>query len=158
MLNYDRRLAELGIDLPTPPKAHFSYVPTLITGSQLYISGQLSFKNGELHHRGKLGENVTLDSAKEAARLCGLNILAHVRQACGGTLNRVMHCVRVAGYVNSTPDCGDQAEALNGCSDLMSEVFGEIGCHTRVVVGVASLPFNALIEVEAVFAVRPSED
>lgn len=157
-LDYDQRLAEIGIELPTPPKSYFNYVPTLISGNQLYISGQLGTQNGGLHHQGRLGESATLDSTKKAARLCGLNILAHVREACGGTLNRVTHCLRITGYVNASPDCHEHAEAMDGCSDLMYEVFGEIGRHTRASIGVASLPFNALIEVEAIFEIQPLED
>jgi len=156
--DYDQRLAQLGIDLPIPPRAYFNYVPTLICGSHLYISGQLSSRNGEPHHTGRLGENASLLSTKAAARQCGLNILAHVRNACGGTLNRVIHCVRITGYVNASPDCHEHAEALDGCSDLMYEVFGDSGRHTRSCVGVRSLPLSALIEIDAIFEVRMEEN
>lgn len=157
-LDFDGRVAELGIELPTPPSAYFSYVPALINGSQLFISGQICAWNGELRHVGRLGENATLDNAKEAARLCALNILAQVRTACGGTLNRVSRCVRVAGFVSATPDFREHAEAMEGCSILMQEVFGDAGRHTRTTIGVASLPFNALIEVEAIFALLEEDE
>lgn len=156
--DFDRRLAELGIELPRPAAPSFSYVPTLISGRQLYISGQLGFWNGELRHKGKLGEGATLDDAREAARLCGLNVLAHVRHACGGTLNRVTRCLRMTGYVSTSPTCYDHATAMNGCSDLMHEVFGEIGRHTRATVGVASLAFDAVVEVDAIFEIESLED
>jgi enamine deaminase RidA (YjgF/YER057c/UK114 family) len=154
--DFDRRLAELGIELPTPSAPSFSYVPTLISGNQLFISGQLGFWNGELRHKGKLGGGATLEDAKAAARLCGLNVLGHVRQACGGTLNRVTRCLRMTGFVSTLPTCYDHATAMNGCSDLMHEVFGELGRHTRCTVGVASLAFDAVVEVDAIFEIKPA--
>lgn len=157
-LDFDGRVAELGIELPTPPSPYFSYVPALINGSQLFISGQICAWNGDLQHVGRLGENATLEHAKEAARLCALNILAQVRTACGGTLNRVSRCVRLAGYVSATPDCREHAAAMEGCSTLMHEVFGDAGRHTRTTIGVASLPFNALFEVDAIFALLEAEE
>lgn len=154
--DFDRRLQELGIELPTPAAPSFSYVPTLISGNQLFISGQLGFWNGELRHKGKLGGDATLEDARAAARLCGLNVLGHVRQACGGTLNRVTRCLRMTGFVSTLPTCYDHATAMNGCSDLMQEVFGELGRHTRATVGVASLAFDAVVEVDAIFEIRPA--
>lgn len=151
--DFDRQLKELGIELPTPAAPSFSYVPTLISGNHLYISGQLGFWNGQLAHKGKLGGGATLDDGTAAARLCGLNILAHVRHACGGTLNRVVRCLRMTGFVSTTPDCCDHATVMNGCSELMHEVFGEQGRHTRATVGVASLAFDAVVEVDAIFEI-----
>lgn len=153
--DFDLRLKELGIELPNLAAPSFSYVPTLISGNLLYISGQLGFFNGELRHKGKLGESATLEDGKEAARLCGLNVLAHVRHACGGTLNRVRRCLRMTGYVSTVPTCYDHAVAMNGCSELMHDVFGEIGRHTRATVGVASLAFDAVVEVDAIFEIEP---
>jgi enamine deaminase RidA (YjgF/YER057c/UK114 family) len=157
-LDYDQRLAELGIELPGPPKAYYSYVPIVFSRGQLYISGQINALNGTLQRKGKLGDDATLEQAKEAARLCGLNILSHVRNACGGTLNRVNRCVRLTGYVNATPDSHEHAEAMDGCSSLIQEIFGEIGRHTRTCIGVASLPFNALIEIDAIFEIDGDEN
>jgi enamine deaminase RidA (YjgF/YER057c/UK114 family) len=153
--DFDRRLRELGIELPTPAAPSFSYVPTLVSGNLLYISGQLGFWNGELRHKGKLGGAASLEDGQAAARLCGLNVLAHVRHACGGTLNRVARCLRMTGYVSTLPTCYDHAVAMNGCSDLMHEVFGEQGRHTRTTVGVASLAFDAVVEVDAIFEILP---
>ena len=152
-LDYDKRLLELGIELPEPPKAYFCYVPTVLSEGKLYISGQINTFNGELQREGKLGGDATIEYGKEAARLCGLNILSHVRHACGGTLNRVKRCVRLTGYVNATPDCHSHAQAMDGCSMLMQEIFGEVGRHTRTCIGVASLPFNALIEIDGIFEI-----
>lgn len=156
--DFDARISELGISLPEPPHAYFNYLPSVVSGRQLYISGQLSGQNGELKHFGALGANASLESAAEAARLCGLNILAQVRSACGGTLNQVARCTRLTGFVSASPDYRDHAQAMEGCSSLMHEVFGELGRHARTCVGVASLPFNALVEVEAIFELLPSFD
>lgn len=154
--DFDQKIRELGIELPTPAPPSFSYVPTLITGDYLYISGQLGFWNGQLAHQGKLGGGASLDDGRAAARLCGLNVLAHVRHACSGTLNRVVRCLRMTGYVSTVPDCYDHAIAMNGCSELMHEVFGEQGRHTRATVGVASLAFDAVVEVDAIFEILPA--
>jgi enamine deaminase RidA (YjgF/YER057c/UK114 family) len=155
--DFDQRIAQLGIELPTPAAPAFSYVPTIVSGNRLYISGQLGFWNGELRHKGKLGGAATLDDGKAAARLCGLNVLGHVRQACGGTLNRVVRCLRMTGYVSTEPTCYDHALAMNACSELMHEVFGERGRHTRTTVGVASLAFDAVVEVDAIFEILPPQ-
>lgn len=152
-IDFDRRLHELGIELPTPAAPSFSYVPALVSGNLLYVSGQLGFWNGELRHHGKLGGAASLDDGRAAARLCGLNVLAHVRHACGGTLNRVVRCLRMTGYVSTEPTSYDHAVAMNGCSDLMHEVFGEAGRHTRATVGVAALAFDAVVEVDAIFEI-----
>lgn len=153
-LDFDKRLAEFGVELPPAPAAYALYIPARLSGSQLFISGQLAWQRGQLNHTGKLGGSATIESVKEAGRLCGLNILAQVKEACGGTLNRVSHCIRLTGYVNATPDCDSQAEAMDGCSALLIDVLGDAGRHTRTTVGVGSLPLNASIEVDAVFELR----
>jgi enamine deaminase RidA (YjgF/YER057c/UK114 family) len=155
-VNFDQRLEELGIELPRAATPSFSYVPTLISGNFLYVSGQLGFWNGELKHHGKLGEGATLADATAAARLCGLNVLAQVRQACGGSLNPVQRCLKMTGFVSTLPTCYDHATAMNGCSELMHDVFGERGRHTRATVGVASLAFDAVVEVDAIFEIDPA--
>jgi enamine deaminase RidA (YjgF/YER057c/UK114 family) len=153
--DFDRRIEEMGIVLPAPPDAFFTYVPALISGSLLYVSGQIGVEGGKLKHTGQLGVTHTIEEAQEAARLCGLNILSQVRKACGGSLNRVSRCLRITGYVNAPPGCKDHAQALEGCSRLMQQVFGDVGRHTRVVVGVSSLPFDASIEIESIFELHP---
>jgi enamine deaminase RidA (YjgF/YER057c/UK114 family) len=109
-----------------------------------------------LPHNCKHGGGASLEDRKAAPRLCALNVLAHVRHACGGTLNRVVRCLRMTGFVSTVPDCYDHALAMNGCSELMHEVFGEQGRHTRATVGVASLAFDAVVEVDAIFEIAPA--
>jgi enamine deaminase RidA (YjgF/YER057c/UK114 family) len=151
--NFDQRLESLGLKLPTPPEPLFNYVPTRLSGDQLFIAGQLHLERGHLRNKGKLGADVSLEIARKAARICGLNILSQVREGCGGTLNKVVGCLRLTGYINSTPECEQQAGAMDGCSDLMVEVFGDAGRHVRTCVGVASLPLNGIVVVEATFQV-----
>ncbi len=150
-LDFDKRLAEFGVELPPAPAAYARYIPARRSGSQLFISGQLAWQHGQLNHTGKLGGSASLESVREAGRLCGLNILSQVKEACGGTLNRVSHCIRLTGYVNATPDCNSHAEAMDGCSTLLIDVLGDAGLHARTTVGVCSLPLDASIEVDAIF-------
>ncbi|RYG11873.1 MAG: RidA family protein [Burkholderiales bacterium] len=150
MPDHDARLAALGIDLPVPSTPAFNYVPTLRIGNMLYISGQLGLWNGALQQKGRLGI-VSLQEAQEAARLCGLNVLAHVRASNGGSLNGIVQCVRLTRYVSTQQDCYDQAAVMNACSDLMEKVLGEAGRHTRTTVGVAALPLDATVEVDGLF-------
>ena len=150
----DARLKELGIVLPAsiPPAAN--YVPSVQSGNLLFIAGQVPTRDGKDIYTGKLGANITMEQGQEAARLCAINILSHVRNALGGDLDRVVRCVRMTGYVNSTPDFGQQPLVVNGASDLMVEVFGEAGRHARAAVGNAALPRNVPVEVDAIFEVR----
>ena len=148
------RSKELGIVLPAsiPPAAN--YVPSVQSGNLLFIAGQVPTRDGKDIYTGKLGANITMEQGQEAARLCAINILSHVRNALGGDLDRVVRCVRMTGYVNSTPDFGQQPLVVNGASDLMVEVFGEAGRHARAAVGNAALPRNVPVEVDAIFEVR----
>ena len=150
----DARLKELGIVLPAniPPAAN--YVPSVQTGNLLFISGQVPTRDGKDIYTGKLGGGISMEQGQEAARLCAINIISHVRNALGGDLDRVVRCVRVTGYVNCTPDFGQQPLVINGASDLMVEVFGEAGRHARAAVGNAALPRNVPVEVDAIFEVR----
>jgi len=150
----EARLAERAIELPraAPPVA--SYLPTVQIGELVYVSGQICQWNGAIRFRGKCGQELDLEQGGQAARLCGLNLIAQVRDALGGDLDRVVRCVRLCGYVNSTPTFTDQPRVMNGCSDLMVEVFGETGKHARVAVGVNALPGDAAVEVEGVFQVK----
>lgn len=149
-----QRLEELGIVLPAPAAAAANYVPFRRTGNQLAIAGQLPFDAGILSHTGKLGGGVSLEDGQAAARLCAINILAQVRAACDGDLERIAHCVRLGGFVACTPDFTDHPKVVNGASDLMVAVLGEAGRHARFAVGVASLPFDAAVEVDALFELR----
>ncbi len=149
----DSRLAELGIELPEAAAAVANYVPWAISGNQVFVSGQVTLLGGELKYIGKLGAEFDADEGAQAARLCALNIIAQVKQACGGDLDRVVRCVKLGAFVNSTPDFGDQPKVVNGASDLMVEVFGDKGIHARFAVGAVILPFNVAVEIDAIFEI-----
>jgi enamine deaminase RidA (YjgF/YER057c/UK114 family) len=149
----DKRLAERRIELPEASKPGANYVPFVRSGNLLFMTGQLSQWNGERRFIGKLGREYDIVQGQQAARLCGLNLIAHLRAALAGDLDRLTRCVRIAGFVNSTPDFHGQSQVVNGASDLFVEVFGEAGRHTRMAVGVAALPYDVAVEVEAVFEV-----
>jgi enamine deaminase RidA (YjgF/YER057c/UK114 family) len=123
------------------------------SGNLLFLTGQLSQWNGERRFVGKLGREFDVAEGQQAARLCALNLIAHLRAALDGNLDRVVRCVRIAGYVNSTPDFTGQSQVVNGASDLFVSVFGEAGRHTRMAVGVSALPYDVAVEVEAVFEI-----
>lgn len=142
------------IELPEPSKPGANYVPYHIEGALLFVTGQLSQWNGERRFIGKLGDPFGLEEAQEAARLAALNVVSQAKAALG-SLDRVKTVLRVAVYVNSTPDNHQQSQAANGASDLFIEIFGEAGRHTRMAIGVASLPYNVCAEVEATFALHP---
>ncbi|MFP6729433.1 MAG: RidA family protein [Alphaproteobacteria bacterium] len=149
----DSRLAELGIELPEATAPVANYVPYALSGNTVYISGQVPILGGEFKYTGKLGGDVSIDDGYQAARLCALNVIAQVKAACGGNLDRVVRCLKLGGFVNSTPDFGDQPKIINGASDLMVEVFEDKGRHARFAVSAASLPFNVAVEVDAVFEI-----
>ena len=151
--SFDKRLRDLGIDLPAPAAPAASYAATMRSGAQLFVSGQLPVENGAFRCLGKLGADVDLAAGQAAARLCGLNILAQARAALG-TLDRVGRVVKLVGFVNSTPDFTDQPKVVNGASELMTDVFGDRGQHARSAVGVASLPFGVAVEIEAILEVE----
>ena len=153
MSRIDERLRELGIELPTPSAPGANYVPTVRSGNLLFITGQLSQWNGERRFVGKLGREFGIAEGQQAARLCALNLIAHLRRALDDDLDRVVRCVRVAGYVNSTPDFTGQSQVINGASDIFVSVFGEAGRHTRMAVGVSALPYDVAVEVEATFEI-----
>lgn len=149
----DNRLSELGIDLPDPAAPAANYVPFVVTGSLVFISGQVPVDGSGLPYRGKVGDDVGQDDAVKAARLCGINILAALRQACDGDLDRVTRCVKLGGFVNGTPDFDQHPAVINGCSDLMVDVFGDAGKHARFALGASNLPFNVTVEIDAVFEI-----
>lgn len=144
------RLRAHGITLPKAAAPVASYVPVVVDGHTAYVSGQLPFVDGQLV-TGKLGDSVTLEQGQQAARACGLMILAQLEAA--GLLERVSHMVKLGGFVASTPDFTDQPKVVNGASDLMLEVFGDAGKHARAAVGVPSLPLGVAVEVDAVVAI-----
>lgn len=150
----DDRLRALGIELPNPSTPGANYVPYVRTGNLLFLTGQLAQWNGERRFIGKLGREFGVEEGRQAARLCALNLVAHLRAALDGDLDRVARCVRLAGFVNSTPDFTGQSQVMNGASDLFVELFGDIGRHARMAVGVSALPYDVAVEVEGVFEVR----
>ncbi|TMM48052.1 RidA family protein [Qipengyuania marisflavi] len=145
------RLEELGITLPEAAAPVASYQPLVVSGRVAYLSGQLPFVAGKLV-TGKLGADVSLEDGQQAARACGLMILAQLKAA--GLLERVERIVKLGGFVASTPDFTDQPKVVNGASDLMAEVFGDAGRHARSAVGVPVLPLDAAVEVDAIVALR----
>ncbi len=149
----DAKLAELGLTLPTAAAPVAAYVPTVEAGGMLHLSGQLPFRDGQVV-TGRLGENLSLEEGQEAARLCGLMVLAQVRAALGG-FDRVRRVVKLGVFVNSTADYTDQPKVANGASELMAAVFGEAGRHARAAVGVAALPLGAAVEVDAIIELAP---
>lgn len=155
MSNIEAVLAELGVTLPTPAAPVANYLPCVRTGNLLVISGQLCLgPDGKLAdaHKGKLGAEVSPETGKEAARLCAINVLAQARAALGD-LSQIKRCVRLGGFINATPDFAGLAGVMNGASDFMVQVLGEAGRHARSTVGVAELPLDACVEVEAMFEV-----
>jgi enamine deaminase RidA (YjgF/YER057c/UK114 family) len=143
------RLKELGYELPSVPNPAGSYVPATRAGFLLFTAGQLPFKEGQIRYTGKVDKDVSVEEAKEAARLCALNALAAV-EAEAGSLENVRRVVKVAGYVASAAGFNRQPEVINGASDFLGEVFGERGAHARSAVGVAELPLDAPVEVELI--------
>jgi enamine deaminase RidA (YjgF/YER057c/UK114 family) len=149
----DKKLADLGITLPPAPSPSANYVPFVRTGKLLSVSGQICYDaGGKLVARGRLGESVSMEDGQKAARACALNILAQVKAAVGN-LDNVTRVVRLGGFINSAPGFTDGPKVMNGASDLMVEVFGDKGRHSRSTVGVAALPADAAVEVEGLFEV-----
>jgi enamine deaminase RidA (YjgF/YER057c/UK114 family) len=149
------RLAALGISLPSPAAPVANYLPFVISGSLLVISGQLAFgPDGKVGsaHSGKLGATVSNDAGQAAARLCAINILAQAKVALGD-LDRISRCIRLGGFINAAPDFTNLAAVMNGASDLMVEVFGDKGRHARSTIGVATLPLDSSVEIEALFEI-----
>jgi enamine deaminase RidA (YjgF/YER057c/UK114 family) len=146
----DARLAELSIELPEAAAPVANYVPVVRTGDLLFVSGQVTVWNGEFRFVGKLGEAFSVEDGQAAARLCGLNIIAQVRAALDGDLDRVRRVVKLGIFVNSASDFTQQPQVANGVSDLMVDVFGDQGKHARFAVGVNVLPLDVAVEVDAV--------
>jgi enamine deaminase RidA (YjgF/YER057c/UK114 family) len=154
MSKAEEKLAALGLELPEAAAPVANYVGHTISGKTVYISGQLPYRNGKLAYTGRLGAGVMIDDGYAAGRQCGLNILAHLKVACGGDLDRVARVLRLGGFVNCTPEFNDAPKCVNGASDLMVAVFGDAGRHARAAVGVASLPAGAAVEVDAIVELK----
>jgi enamine deaminase RidA (YjgF/YER057c/UK114 family) len=154
MTTPETRLAALGLEIPMPAAAAANYVPYVITGSQVFIAGQIPFLNGQKMHIGRLGETMTIEQGQEAAKACALNILGQLKSAINGDWSRVVRCVKLGGFVNSTSDFDSQPAVINGASDVMVAALGDIGRHARFAVGAANLPFGVAVEIDALFEIK----
>ncbi len=145
----DARLADLGLDLPAAAKPVADYVPFTQSGPLVFVSGQVSIRPDGLI-TGKLGADLSLEEGVAAARVCALNIVSQLKEACGGDLDRVTRIVRLGGFVNCAPDFTDHPKVIDGASTLMGEIFGDAGRHARAAVGAPSLPLGAAVEIDAI--------
>ncbi len=152
-MSIEQRLKDLDIVLPAPPAPVASYVPYVVSGNLVYISGQVTMAADGLKFVGTVGKELSLDDGKAAARLCAINVIAQAKAACGGDLDRVKRVVKVTVFVNAVPGFAQHPEIANGASDLFVAVFGEAGKHARAAVGAGSLPRNVATEVEAVIEI-----
>ena len=153
-MNFDEKIKELKVELPNAKAPVGSYVATKIVGKLLYVSGQISINsNGDLI-KGKVGKDLTTDEAYEAAKRCGLSIVAQVKNACDGDLSKIKSCIKLTGFVNSTEDYIEQPKVINGASDLIASIFGDAGMHTRAAVSTNSLPLGVSVEVDAIFEIN----
>ena len=148
----DQRLAELGVTLPDAPAPAANYVPYVVSGAMVYVSGQIA-QGPEGRIRGVLGAGMDVEAGARAARYCAISLLAQVRKACDGDLSRLKRVVKLTGFVNSTPDFADQPKVINGASDFLVEVLGEAGRHARSAVSAAALPFGVAVEIEGIFEI-----
>lgn len=152
-MTIESRLAELGVKLPDAPAPAANYVPHAQTGDIVFVSGQIS--NGpDGFITGKLGADMSVEEGAEAAKSCAIALLAQVKAACGGDIERLVRVVKLTGFVNSTADFGDQPKVINGASDFLVEALGDAGRHTRSAVSAASLPFGVAVEIEGIFQVK----
>ncbi|MCY4208217.1 MAG: RidA family protein [Roseovarius sp.] len=152
MGEYEQKLAEMNIVLPNAPLPAANYVPYVQIGDMLYVSGQLP-KDGDRLLTGKLGDDIDISQGAEAAKICAINLLAQVKAACDGDLDRLKRVVKLVGFVNSTPDFTEQPLVVNGASDLLGEALGEAGKHARAAVSSPSLPFGVAVEIEGTFQI-----
>jgi enamine deaminase RidA (YjgF/YER057c/UK114 family) len=150
----DMKLAELGITLPRPMPPIANYVPYVVTGNLVVVSGQVPAVDGRIAVTGKVGNGLSLDQGIEAARLCFINVLVHLKSACGGDLDRVKRVVRLGGFIASLPEFTSHAQVMNGASHLAVAVFDEAGRHARTTIGVPALPADAAVEVEGLFEIN----
>jgi len=145
----EEKLKELGIEMPTPPSPAGSYIPVVTTGNLAFVSGQIPMKEGKVIFEGKVPEKQSLDSARDAAKICIINGLAQLK-ANLGSLDKITKFVRISGFINSNPDFTEQPKVINAASDLLVEIFGDMAKHSRIAVGVASLPLNSTVEIDMI--------
>lgn len=149
----ETRLAELGVTLPDAPAPAANYVPFVQVGDTLYVSGQISNDGGTLI-TGKLGDTLEVETGAKAAKTCAIALLAQVKMACGGDIERLQRVVKLTGFVNSTPDFTDQPKVINGASDFLVEALGDAGRHARSAVSAAALPLGVAVEIEGIFQIK----
>jgi len=147
-------LKKLNIKIPKPPDPVGAYVAYKKTSNLLFISGQISIDSNGNITKGKLGKELSIDQGKAAAKLCAINIIAQAKKACDDRLENIANCIKLTGYVNSTNEFADQPKVINGASEIISAVFGEIGKHTRAAISANSLPLDAAVEVDAIFELK----
>ncbi|MDA0923796.1 MAG: RidA family protein [Proteobacteria bacterium] len=155
----EARLAEMGIELAGPPPAPAAnYVPYVVAGELVFVSGQIPMTAAGLETliKGRVGVDLDIAAGAAAARLCAINLLAQVKAACGGDLDRLVRVVKLTGFVNAPPEFGDQPKVVNGASDLLVEVLGDKGRHSRSAVSAGGLPFGCAVEVEGIFQIQPA--
>lgn len=153
MSNFETRLAELGVTLPDAPAPAANYVPSVIVGDTLYISGQIS-QGADGFITGKVGADLTVEEGAAAAMTCAVSLLAQVKAACGGDLDRLVRVVKLTGFVNSHGDFTEQPKVINGASDFLVEALGDAGKHARSAVSAGALPFNVAVEIEGIFQIK----
>tara|TARA_B110000008_G_C16588288_1_gene411256 strand:+ start:65 stop:523 length:459 start_codon:yes stop_codon:yes gene_type:complete len=145
----EEKLNELGIEIPTPPNPAGSYIPVVTTGNLAFVSGQIPMKEGKVIFEGKVPENQSVESARDAAKICIINGLAQLK-ANLGSLDKITKFVRISGFVNSNPNFAEQPKVINAASDLLVEIFGDMAKHSRIAVGVANLPLNSTVEIDMI--------
>ena len=145
----EKRLKELGIIIPNAPKPAGSYIPVVLSGKLAFVSGQIPIKDGQVVYQGKVGDTQSIDNAQEAAKLCVINGLAQIEAYCG-TLDNLEKIIKISGFVNSIKDFTEHPKVINAASDLLMKIFDEKGRHSRIAIGVSSLPLNATVEIDMV--------
>ena len=153
MSNFETRLAEMGVTLPDAPAPAANYVPFVVVGDIVYVSGQISSDESGLI-TGKLGADMSTEEGAAAARRCAISLLAQVKAACGGNLDRLVRVVKLTGFVNSTADYTEQPKVVNGASDFLVEALGDAGRHSRSAVSAAALPLGVAVEIEGIFQIK----
>ena len=150
MTTVEQRIVNLGLLIPEASAPAANYVPFCISGNTVYVSGQLPIKDGKIAYTGTVGDGISEEEATEAAKLCSINIIAQLKLAAQGDLDRISRIVRLGGFVNCIAGFGGQPKIINGASNLIADVFEEAGKHSRAAVGVNALPFNATVEIDCI--------
>ena len=152
--NIEKRIEELGVVIPDIPLPAANYVPFVKSGNQVFISGQLPVVEGKPQYSGKVGTEVSIEDAAKAARICAINIIANLKNACNGNLNKVVKCIKLGIFINADPDFIAHPTVGNGASDLLVDIFGEKGKHARFAMGAGSLPLGVSVEIDAIFEIE----